>query len=77
MTEGETDELGITRIVDFVSLLQKPIIVHNGMLDLMFMYDKFYEPLPETLNEFTEKVHSIFPHIYDTKHLLNTRMQLK
>jgi hypothetical protein len=47
------------------------------MLDLMFMYDKFYEPLPETLNEFTEKVHSIFPHIYDTKHLLNTRMQLK
>jgi hypothetical protein len=47
------------------------------MLDLMFLYDKFFEPLPISLQEFKEKINALFPHIYDTKHLVNTRMQLK
>ena len=42
------DALGFTRIVDFMSKLQKPIISHNGIMDLMFLYDKFFRPLPET-----------------------------
>lgn len=47
------------------------------MLDLMFLHDKFYEPLPKNIAQFRSKINSLFPHIYDTKHLLNTRMQLK
>lgn len=47
------------------------------MLDLMFLHDKFYEPLPKSIASFRQKINSLFPHIYDTKHLLNTRMQLK
>ena len=47
------------------------------MLDFMFLYDKFYEPLPPTLEEYKTKLNALFPHIYDTKHLINTRMQLK
>ena len=69
--------MGVTRILDYVSLLKKPVVVHNGMLDLMFLYDKFFEPLPETVSEYTTRLHSLLPHIYDTKHLINTRMQLK
>jgi hypothetical protein len=42
------DALGFTRVVDFVAQLKKPLISHNGLLDLMFLYDKFYRPLPET-----------------------------
>jgi hypothetical protein len=47
-----SDELGLTRVVDFVSLLKKPIITHNGILDLMFLYDKFFETLPQDVNKF-------------------------
>jgi len=43
----------------------------------MFLYDKFFEPLPDSLQEFKQKTNALFPHIYDTKHLINTRMQLK
>ena len=53
------------------------MITHNGMLDLMFLHDKFYEPLPKGIAQYRQKINSLFPHIYDTKHLLNTRMQLK
>jgi poly(A)-specific ribonuclease len=60
--------------VDLLGFLQKPIITHNGMLDLMFLLDKFIEPLPDTVGEFKQKINALFPHIYDTKHLVNTRM---
>ena len=72
-----TDNLFITRIVDLISLLRKPVILHNGIMDLMFLYDKFFEPLPATLNQFTTRLNSLFPHVYDTKHLINTKLTLK
>ena len=71
------DALGFTRIVDFMSKLNKPIISHNGILDLMFLYDKFYRPLPETQMEFRTAINSLFPHIYDCKHMINTRLELQ
>jgi hypothetical protein len=42
------DALGFTRIVDLMADLKKPLITHNGIMDLMFLYDKFYRTLPET-----------------------------
>lgn len=59
-----------------MSKLRKPIISHNGMLDLMFIYDKFYQPLPQDDKEFRKKVNKLFPHIYDNKHILNTRLEM-
>ena len=67
------DALGFTRIVDFMSKLKKPIISHNGIMDLMFTYDKFYQPLPESQTEFKFAINNLFPHIFDTKHMINTR----
>ena len=37
-------------------------------MDLLFVYEKFYEPLPESVYEFKRKVNQLFPVIYDTKH---------
>ena len=43
----------------------------------MFLYNSFMQPLPESVDEFTAAIHELFPHIYDTKHILNKRMQLR
>ena len=48
----KSDVLGLTSVINLVSNLQKPVIVHNGMLDLMFMHEKFFAPLPEELLEY-------------------------
>ena len=71
------DPLGLTRIINLIAQLDKPLITHNGILDLMFLYNSFMQPLPETVQEFTCAIHELFPHIYDTKHILNKRMQLR
>jgi len=64
-------------VVELMSSLQKPIISHNGILDLMFLYDRFYKPLPETAYEFKIQINKLFPHIYDNKHIVNTRIDMQ
>ena len=72
----DADPLGFTRVVDFLSSMKKPLIVHNGLMDLLFLYDKFYGPLPEEVDAFTAAINKVFPLIFDTKHMLNVRLQL-
>ena len=61
--------LGFTKIFRLLIEHKKPLILHNGFMDLMFLYEKFYEPLPDTVAEFKTKVNELFPLIYDTKHI--------
>lgn len=61
--------LGFSRLFKLLVELQKPIVGHNILLDLMFMYKQFHEQLPTQLNDFKEKIHRLFPVIYDTKFL--------
>jgi hypothetical protein len=47
-----------------------PIIVHNGLMDLLFLMTHFHHPiLPETWQEAKALVHSFFPKVCDTKYL--------
>ena len=55
---------------------KKPMIVHNGFLDLMHVnlimikvFLRFQESLPSTWTEYKRKIHAIFPHLYDNKYL--------
>ena len=77
LPSSSDDPLGFTRVIDYVSKLKKPLIGHNGILDLMFMYDKFYRPLPDTQLEFKTAINALFPHIYDTSHMISVRSELK
>ncbi|KAK1296581.1 Poly(A)-specific ribonuclease PARN [Acorus calamus] len=59
-------------VVDLIASEQKLVVGHNCFLDVAHIYSKFFGPLPPTIAEFSNRVHKIFPHIIDTKHLLKT-----
>ena len=63
-------------LVSYLSELKKPIIMHNGSIDSLHLFDKFIERLPPTISEFKQKFHKNFPSIYDTKHILRTCISL-
>ncbi|KAF1354342.1 CAF1-domain-containing protein [Lizonia empirigonia] len=48
----------------------QPVLVgHNMFTDIVYLYRTFVGPLPDTLDEFNEALHGLFPRIVDTKYL--------
>ncbi|CAD8123894.1 unnamed protein product [Paramecium sonneborni] len=62
---------GVRVLLDQISQQKTPLILHNGLMDIMHVYDKFFETLPDSRTEFIIKVNQMFPEIYDTKFLIN------
>ena len=64
-------ELGFSVVVEYMITAQKtrvvPIIGHNMMYDLLYFYNQFIGPLPETFEDFNKEWNSKFPHTFDTK----------
>ncbi|XP_033627523.1 poly(A)-specific ribonuclease PNLDC1-like [Asterias rubens] len=70
-TERLLDRIdGFTKVFRCLSESKKPLIGHNLLTDLLFLHAKFHKPLPEKLNDFKRNIHELFPHIFDTKHLI-------
>ncbi|KAJ3055455.1 Target of EGR1, member 1 (Nuclear) [Rhizophlyctis rosea] len=68
---NSTDSNHIMRSI-FLYILERkvPIILHNGLLDLLFVYHSFYASLPHDLSAFTAALSEMFPAgIYDTKYI--------
>lgn len=61
--------LGFSRLFKLLVELRKPIVGHNLLLDLMIMYNQFHEQLPTQFTMFKQRIHTMFPVIYDTKFL--------
>lgn len=62
------EELGFSQVVEALIQAGKPVIGHNAIYDLAFIYHQFYAELPETYAEFAHKTSSLlFPKFFDTK----------
>lgn len=64
-------------VIDLLSSEKKLIVGHNCFLDFAHVYSKFIGPLPLSPEEFVSSIHGYFPHIIDTKILLNTSSTLQ
>ena len=52
-----------------IAALHKPLVVHNGLADLMFVWRSFFGPLPALATDFVKTFSQAFPVCYDTKYL--------
>ncbi|CAM5133483.1 unnamed protein product [Natator depressus] len=60
---------GFTNLFQTLVEAKKPVVGHNMLMDLLHLHDKFYEPLPESYEEFKRNIHSLFPVLIDTKNV--------
>lgn len=68
------NRLGVTQI--FSAILEKrvPLIMHNPLFDICYLYNHFIGSLPNSYLEFKSDVLNIFPDVYDTKYIINKQL---
>jgi poly(A)-specific ribonuclease len=59
--------MGFTLVVEELIKCKKPIIGHNMIYDIIYLYNQFIDDLPLTYLEFIQKWNSLFPLVYDNK----------
>lgn len=60
---------GFTRLFESFVKMRKILIGHNMFCDLIYLYNSFIDPLPKSYSQFKREINSLFPVIYDTKHI--------
>jgi len=63
------DQHDLKRFFKLISDSKKPIIVHCGIYDFIYIINNFIEEIPEYYSDFKTLLNKYFPHVYDTKHL--------
>jgi poly(A)-specific ribonuclease len=51
-----TSEMGFSLVVQMLIDAKKPLIGHNMMYDIIYVYGQFIDDLPETYQEFITRV---------------------
>lgn len=64
-------EVMFRRVVDKLRKHKKPIVVHNGLMDLTKVYANFVGDLPKELTLFKKAFREEFPVVFDTKTLVD------
>ncbi|KAF7723583.1 hypothetical protein EC973_001824 [Apophysomyces ossiformis] len=68
--------VGFRKVIDWISESKKMVVGHNMLLDVCHIIGQFIEPLPESVGEFKNLAHSIFPNMIDTKYMSSAATEL-
>lgn len=60
---------GATKVFETISQSGVPVVGHNLLLKLIFIYKDFIEFLPDTYPEYLDKISELFKVVYDTKQM--------
>lgn len=72
------DEISLRNLFIKMLAMKRPIILHNGLLDLIYFYHHLYCELPEKVETFICDVNELFKGgIYDTKFICELNTDLK
>lgn len=61
-----------SEIIEQLVKMKKPIVTHNGLLDILHLFNSFVGPLQETADDFKRDFGRNFPQLYDTKYIFNS-----
>jgi len=67
--EPANEFVNVERIVAALRLARVPLVVHNGLLDILHLYDKFVNDLPSSPDGFGSCWVSQFPFLFDTRYI--------
>jgi poly(A)-specific ribonuclease len=59
--------MGFTLVVEELIAARKPVVGHNMIYDIFYLYNQFIDDMPPTYLEFVNKWNPMFPSVYDNK----------
>ena len=69
MAQKATD-ISVRGILSRIIQARKPVVMHNGLLDIVFIYHCLYANLPKDITAFTADLAEMFPAgVFDTKYI--------